>query len=346
MDLPLDPNPQEVEGRTSPAKTWFYHIPPVWIISKPESDFPRGRTPVVLKEKLKCGIIVSIHQDGLFEFDFENYEPASSVFIPDFVAKPGFRLQIPKKQIDAEHKAFQHVRNRCALMNCFLACYNFAISHVEKTGTPVMQLTDPSNYLAGELNTRHNPTHCYYFLNRSEPRSIIIKEETLRYAIQEFDDLICKFGQECIDVLHIIYQAHHLYRSNDFENSLLLAWMASERLLNQIYERFIEQVQQEIIFQGKTRQLIDKKRKAKLNDGRTFSASVITEFLAFNKVIDTDLYLNLEEVRKARNNWVHRLAPSDASNNVSSAALVNTHKLFELVYQRTFRMTVSYNTSY
>jgi len=331
-EIPIDVYPKEIGGTWTTSQSCFYQIPICWIGSAPETGDKSSVYPNVFEKKLKCGIQLSVSQDGMFLFEFAEYEPGKAVYIPEFKAADGKRLKSPEKRISADKLAFEHAMNRCIIMNCFMACLATALTYIEKRAQPIMQLTSPGNYITTEVNSYWKPSHAHYaYVSPIKNREHILSLETLNHAENLLNEVVTQ-GESCISVLHSIYQAHYLYSNLDFSNALLLSWMASERLFGELFKtRF-------------RNNLGSKKRRKKLEDPRTFSAAVILEILLLEELISESLYTDLEIVRQARNNWVHKLM--NVESHIASIALGNTYELFKLQYELQILISRGYSVSY
>lgn len=336
MELPIDKNPKDIGGHWTTNKSCFYHIPPCWVVDSFEPDGSgkkNGEYPNVLDTTLDCGVRVVVRQDGLFLFEFVDLESCKSVYIPEFKAAEGFRLKLPTKRQEADRKALEHAMNRCEFMNCFMACLNSAISIHERRATPVTQFSSPGDYLTDEINVFWKPLHAHFSINSKKVnRSYTLSQEALDGAI-ELMEQVAKSGQGCISVLNTMYQAHYLYSNLDFSNALLLAWMASEKLIGELFSKYLSAEEK---FKGK--------RRKKLKDGRTFSAAIVLEMLELGGSIEEDLYKKLEEVRQARNKWIHSL--DTVSSELASQSLRSSEELFRQVHSIDSRITVGYGISY
>ncbi len=336
LELPIDDNPIKTGSHLTTAQSCFYNIPACWIESAPNGTYAETpQYPNVIVDLMDCGIELYVRQDGLFLFDFKKYAPCAAVSIPVFEARKGYRLKLPAERMNADRKALEHAFNRCVVMNCFLACLNSAVSINEKRATPITQFTSPANYLTDELNPFWNPMHAHFLHNSNIKSRDILSSNTVKSAAELFNDLINEHALDCLIVLNTIYQAHYLHWILDFSNSLLLAWMASERLLNKLFVEYMKTAGDEEF---------DGRRKTKLKDGRTFTSAIVLEMLQVWKCIPYELYCQLEQVRKERNNWVHNLNAVD--DEAKGKALRSAQQLFELVYQKEIALSIGSSYSY
>jgi hypothetical protein len=88
---------------------------------------------------------------------------------------------------------------------------------------------------------------------------------------------------------------------------LINYWTIIERLLNDLWNQMQRDFQAH-----RGADFIDRKRRDRLEDRRTFNASVMSEMLSFLDYIPKDLYDDMSTVRKVRNDWMHKIKSVDA----------------------------------
>lgn len=118
----------------------------------------------------------------------------------------------------------------------------------------------------------------------------------------EFKDCY-SFGKEISQKLNfkntelvLSLEAFSNYTMHKWNNTLLLGWAFLEILIDRIWENSIlaSITDTEI------------KRKKRLEDNRTYSASVKTELLYISEIIDLDTYNCLNKLRNIRNSLIHK----------------------------------------
>jgi hypothetical protein len=82
----------------------------------------------------------------------------------------------------------------------------------------------------------------------------------------------------------------------------------TEKLLQHLWETYLDDNRRREV-ESETVAFINKDRKKRLEDGRTFSAAVISEILSLASYLPFHLYQDMTEVRRARNDWIHGLEP-------------------------------------
>jgi hypothetical protein len=85
-------------------------------------------------------------------------------------------------------------------------------------------------------------------------------------------------------------------------------------------------------------------RKKKLLEGREYSASVRLELLSLMKIIDLEIYDNLNKVRTARNEWLHRLEVAD--ERVGALAIQTAQRLLEQTTGIKINLSISCGIEY
>jgi len=88
--------------------------------------------------------------------------------------------------------------------------------------------------------------------------------------------------------------------------SVVIAWALVERLLRLLWERWLDaNVDRPVGNQGE--KFINSKRRDKFVKGDEFTASVVSEILSQQGQLEFPLYKKLNEARRARNKWLHKL---------------------------------------
>ncbi|MCK5161486.1 MAG: hypothetical protein KAQ99_07930, partial [Candidatus Aureabacteria bacterium] len=90
-------------------------------------------------------------------------------------------------------------------------------------------------------------------------------------------------------------EAYKNYTMHKWNNTLLLGWAFIEILIDKVWKKKILAIVSET----------EEKRKVRLKDNRTYSASVKTEILYVNNVIEIDTYNGLNKLRSIRNSLIH-----------------------------------------
>jgi hypothetical protein len=116
-------------------------------------------------------------------------------------------------------------------------------------------------------------------------------------------------GLEDVLLLDLFLRGSKAFYDHNYSLSLITHWTVAEKLLNVLWQ----QLQDDSRERG-GQVFIDSNRRKRLNDGRTFTATVMSEMLSFAGYIPQDVYTNLTSARKARNDWMHNLKPVSADD--------------------------------
>jgi len=109
--------------------------------------------------------------------------------------------------------------------------------------------------------------------------------------------------------------AYYHYSRRQPAEALMDAWIVTEQILDSMWTEYTDAVK-------------DGKRKQRLADSQTYSASVRIEVLHTAGVIDRDMYEDLHEARDARNRLAHRAL---IDLNAASQGMCAMRCLIELV---------------
>ena len=115
---------------------------------------------------------------------------------------------------------------------------------------------------------------------------------------------------EGVLLVDLFLRASKAYQDHDHSLSHIKNWTIIERLINDLWKQLQEDY--------KTRDgaiFIGGERKKRLQDGRTFTASVMSEMLSFLDYLPKDIYDDMTKIRKTRNEWMHGLKVVDAQTD-------------------------------
>lgn len=314
----------------------IYHEPGLWIGGAPwlsiadatHADLARMRDVVV---KVKMGVFAEVMatREGLIAFDFENWQPAAA--------------------LGNDHPSFDQLaevqRNRTLFINAFLALlYTNVVKHdnlvldrmlVTPTCLISMDRLDPqSNMGFGTIGEASLATLSYtlmpaelplfnspnrQLLSNLMPRSTI-SAEAVKSTVGMLEVFMGQRGVWGLIMLDLIERASFAFQAHDYEAALIDYWAVSERLISELWTKYRSDLA--------GRQAVDAARRSRLNDTRTFTVAVVTEILAIEDVIAVDLYEELCQVRKARNEWIHGAADR-VPRSVALTATSVCERLFE-----------------
>ncbi|MFJ8965852.1 hypothetical protein ACIRG5_41330 [Lentzea sp. NPDC102401] len=303
----------------------FYHDPPIWIETSPVSleqnpptvNFDAFNTEVA-RRTIAGGVQVRVSVEGFFVFDFQAWPPGHRLEWVDGTRPPSFEAMA-----DA-------AVNRTYVMNAFNVFFYSRLIEAAHATTDRMVVT-PELLISSESldtedgqsfgNTRvshlamsryvstYNPVRPYGFDDRIHHRFPVVPKAVVESAIDDLSDLMGRGEKEDIYLLDLFLRASKAYQDHNHSLSVITYWAVIERLVNVLW--------QQMQADNKTRDgqaFIEGARKKRLEDGRTFSASVMTEILSLMSYLPLDVYNDLAAVRKVRNNWMHSLAPVTAQD--------------------------------
>lgn len=144
-----------------------------------------------------------------------------------------------------------------------------------------------------------------------------IAGDVIERTISDLSELMNKYEGDGVQLVDLFLRASKAHQDHNYSAVLINYWAISEKLLQELWRKYQEDNSE----RGGV-QFISKRRRDVLGDGRSFTASVIAEFLSFADVIEFTLYEKITSVRRARNNWMHALTPSIGSSEASSACEV------------------------
>jgi hypothetical protein len=281
----------------------FFHWPPIWI----ESNTGSGIS--------KC--ITTPDEDWEFEFKYKIKVRVSTlgVFIFNFSdCAPGVLNDWGRWQ--------DTIAFRTRFMNLVLAC---VYSEHDSGNSPCIQkmFVDPETYVfARRFATVPDELGCsetqatlnaenlkWHKSQRPYDQTITLK--TLAKGMERVDLAMERNPNEVAVLSELALYSLHLLDRAKYEASLISSWTISERCINMLWGCFLDSKKNE----GGDRkdetnglQFMNKSRKEKLN-GRDFTASTITEVLSLSNAISFERYSMINQIRKIRNDWMHKCTP-------------------------------------
>lgn len=172
-------------------------------------------------------------------------------------------------------------------------------------------------------------------VKHADPIDTIILYETNFITLRELYDAYEK-GAKYLDKIKnltpaIICKGVSSYINNSYSESLIYNWLSIEQILDRIWN--------DHMIKGESREQI-KGRKAFLQDNRSWTIATKVEMFYQQKLLNKDLYNQLNIIRKARNKFVHTGAiPSKVE---AGMAYRTTFELISLVTSD-FKETTNFN---
>ncbi|WP_124712549.1 hypothetical protein [Mycolicibacterium nivoides] len=309
--------------------TGFYLDPPLFIHEVPFDEARRLAlfdrfALVAFRSQVAQGIEMNATIDGQFGFDF------SEVVKSSLGAEP------------ADHDDFdalaESVVARTNVMNAFLAFFYTRLITVEQRGVERMVVTPDMTIAMDNLDGTSgagfgNPRVSHLVMSRypgtymigppadfdsrlsHRVQSPAVALDCLQAAVDDLSRLIENDDDEGVVIVDLFLRAAKAYQDHNHSLSLISYWTIIERLINRLWQRMQSE--------NRTRdsvEFIDGKRSKRLNDGRTFTAAVMSEMLSFQGYLDLETYNEIATIRRARNNWMHslKMVGSDDSQTANS----------------------------
>lgn len=296
---------------------------PVWIEDKP-TDLPSQHDMVWSGQGLH-GVSIHARRDGFIIFDFSQSASYSGGEVPSHVPEPGVRM--PQNVLDAQERRAALRYQRLQYMNAFLACLYSGYSTIQQTGIAVQPPIMPTTYFSASEQAgggwqiyRHEGPVA---LDLPSMSSSVLQSATVAHAAElmvECDRVLSDTG---IVLLALVYMACHQYGNHQFESAHLIAWSASEMLINRLWSNLLREL--DVRNGGHT--MINGPRRDQL-EGRDFTASVVSQSLSLHGKIDDEMLARLDNARKKRNAFAHSLEPvssGDVGKAIRTATDLMTH---------------------
>lgn len=322
------PYRKDIPERPGSINHSYFYMPPIWVGSQPtdaELATPTNELiKVVCSRTLAVGISLSVHRDGVFLFDFQQWPDGCPVSIPAHTIEGGKPL--PSHIQEAERKAEHHRYNCMAVMNAHLACMSTAMSKVQGHGLWIKQVITPSSYFTTHwvngqrhivgVTAQSDPILAYVSTNlpldidisEKRARAATIKLDTIEHSLNLLEQILTNETPDTLLMTTLIYFSAINYAQHDFPTALTLAWSVCEKLLRTLWDKYLIDRTFLADDNGVSIKVINSDRK-KLLSGTDYTASVISEVLALAGRLRHNTYLGLSKARKARNGWLHNLTP-------------------------------------
>lgn len=331
----------------SPAVAAYYHIPAVWCGESPtDNEWGNAAESELIKDVFRstiCDLIgVRVRRDGLFVFDFSKWPDGSVTEIPGYKRIPG--KTVPKEVTQAELLAEKKAHYRILILNVHQACISSAHLAIHRRSTTLGQIVASSRMITF-FKFEENGNAIYHLTNDPFQRYLATQTtltlpfrlshpETRARQLLELDTITYSFSllekilnHDLLDLpilIDMLYRAAAQFTENLFADCLILCWTVCERLLNAVWDKYVSE--RKILTDGRSR--VNRDRLKKLT-GINFTASIISETLELAEYIPTELFNDIDKIRKNRNDRLHNLrqmTDREASNSIRT-----TEKFLEFV---------------
>jgi hypothetical protein len=322
--------PDEAARLRSPVDA-YYLWPPAWVGEAPPGLVGDLDLAVFGDEayatRLASGIVVRVLREGLFMFDFSAWPQGA----------------LPPREDHAFDVAAGAILARVRVMNAHLACLYSALSRREKVARDKMLVT-PSERISmqsldvmagmgfGDQRIAHLATSRFRSTYSGPPTfdwrvmtRYTIAVETIADSFVALDALLEVQPEEGIALVDLILFSAKAFEDHNYPLSLVTSWVVTERLLAIEWRRYLAEYEIGNAKRGGVEgPLINRDRRERLLDTRTFTAAVIAETLSLLGRLDNESYERAVRVRKARNNWVHDLRPASRQEAAEALLLAQT----------------------
>jgi hypothetical protein len=297
--------------------TAYYLWPAVWVgDARPEPGAQldvRTLAEEVRRRRLSSGVSVKVLREGMFIFDFSDWPPGRT----------------PSGDVTADIEAWSRLTAcRTQVLNAHLACLYTAMFRrhgwvVEKmlvTPADLIKLESldgqdmafNDNRVAWLALSRFPSTYAQHisprFDLRLQSRGVLVHREAVEDSLELLATILEHENEDALLLVDLLARSCKTFEEGHHSVCLTESWTVTEKALNLMWSRFLDENRGRTVeVGGCSVPVIDKRRGEILEDHRSFTASVMAEVLCFANVLPHALYQGLSDVRKARNDWMHRL---------------------------------------
>lgn len=323
-----------------------------WLVNQPtveqlSANRQIALTNIIFTRSITQDVRIRARADGLFELELRGLPNCSRVQIPALELNAGG--QEPEAYRRAQEKAYHSLLSKLKYANAFKACLTSAMSYVQAHAIGIDQPELPSDYIPldgpevfdrGITNNGHpyldkRLKACYASLleisNDQLSQRSIVKYETLEFAAKQFEEVV-NVGEDFALLVDLLYHQHHLYSCHRFSECLIGAWAIIETALHHQWRAYLKRCHNSV-------NPISVRRMEKLT-GRDFTASIIQETLNLAGQLPNDNYVDIYQIRKVRNDWIHKLRP--VSSDKASTALQLCRKMVNATWGVDLFLCISY----
>jgi len=305
-----------------------YFVPRVWVGGSPKISHDQADLTCVFdevyRELLGSGIKVRILRLGIFVFDFSgsNFRTTSQTEFSQLDAIADLNL----RRLAALNTYFLCLasvfaaRSRMTLEKCLIRPADLLVVHGFDAPDNIFH---SPHFIAHDVPAYHELTASFFrhvaggellhynaVLNwqRQDFTRVFIDLDTIKESFRRFGEILQHPEDHALLLASLIAKSCKAHEEFDYGLALISSWSVTEKLLVVLWERFIASGQgEQVTHQEQEVPLVDGNRKKRLLDHRSYTSSVIAEILQFQGILPFDLYKSSNEVRKARNDWIHSL---------------------------------------
>lgn len=315
----------------------YYRWPFVWIGDEPHPAPGCAPQDEVFRHTLSSGLSVKILREGLFIFDFSGFKEGRFSHPFNFSFCEGAEIQL----------------YRCRVLNTHILCLHSALCKAGKASSTRTMVVDPSNLILFKSLDDREPSVGDLFLqlllekrDSDAPSCLSERSETIRLDVIEksfglLDRIMERPGDYLLPLTDLYARAAVAYQNHNYSLALVTAWTVTEQLLRMQWKRYLEDNRDrkvEEVYQS----FINAERKKRLTEGREYSAAVVAEILSLCDELTPNDYNDLNQVRKARNGWIHDVMPVSMENALLSLDLACRMLMHVERIDLTAALTLSY----
>lgn len=169
-------------------------------------------------------------------------------------------------------------------------------------------------------------------------RARVLTPEVINYAADRLGELVDRAGLDGLLLADLFLRAGKSHQDHIYSAALITNWAIAEKMLQEIWDRYLAANRER---GGKP--FIPKKRFDRLQDNRTFTASVVAETLSLVGELEYELYEKMSDVRQVRNNWIHspnmKITRQDSEKSTDVyEQMLNAARGIDLIGQRGARI--------
>lgn len=210
--------------------------------------------------------------------------------------------------------------------NAYFATTKLTYNDVITIGRPYLHSNNPNvinrYYLEGRLLS------AYLEQPEEDPRIWTRQQISLlvfRTMFEDFNKIVN--NRDWIKILNLANASRSEFKGLNYDNCIIQSWFAIEWFLNLYWDKFLS---------IKDNVNHDRKKLSKESD---YTASIISNFLEFNNLIDYKIFKKIEHVRKKRNKIAHELEDKLSLTDCNQAFSV-----LQYFIDNNFGITIEFNT--
>jgi hypothetical protein len=282
----------------------------------------------------ECGLRIAVQRQGLFLFDFSNC--TSRLFPTGSVIGSAFETNASIERRRVELMSAHALLLHSGVLQCdglTLAKYRprteslVVMDKIDGGGMGIGREPGLGDLVMTPFRSTYRPD-----ILRSQDSRIFFRSTISLGATDDaathLDQLLKHRDAEMLlEAVSLLNEAAAFAEEHHYSLSLTIAWTVCERLLNRCWIGFLDDHKRS----GDGSGSIDKLRRRRLNDNRTYSSAVKAEILCFGDVIDLPLYERLAALRKLRNDWIHGADNREVSTTDAATAIAVASEMLKTV---------------